>query len=146
MTAERADILRSYVRRMPPSPRDRISRGMMMKRLLAGVCLIAAAPVFFAAEDASPAAMMARIEAAQSPDRQGLDRLTLQQVMEQFHVPGVSVAVIKDFTIDWAKGYGIADVASGTHVDGDTIFQAASISKPVAAMAAVRAAQDGRLS
>ena len=65
--------------------------------------------------------MMARIEGAQSPDRQGLDRLTLQQVMEQFHVPGVSVAVIKDFKIDWAKGYGVADVATGTRVDADTL-------------------------
>jgi CubicO group peptidase (beta-lactamase class C family) len=115
-----------------------------MKRLLLSVCLIAATPGFFAAQDPSPAAMMTRIEGAQSPDRQGLDRLTLQQVMERFRVPGVSVAVIKDFKIDWAKGYGVADVESGVRVDADTMFQAASISKPVAAMAAVRAAQDGR--
>ena len=118
-----------------------------MKRLIVFTvaALIASGSVFFAADDPSPAAMMARIEAPQSPDRQGLDRLTLQQVMERFHVPGVSVAVIKDFKIDWAKGYGIADVESGMRVDADTMFQAASISKPVAAMAAVRAAQDGRI-
>jgi CubicO group peptidase (beta-lactamase class C family) len=115
-----------------------------MKRLLISICLVAAPTAFFAADDASPAAMMARIEGAQSPDRQGLDRLTLQEVMERFHVPGVSVAVIKDFKIDWAKGYGVADVATGTRVDADTLFQAASISKPVAAMAAVRTVQDGR--
>ena len=114
-----------------------------MKRLLVGVCVIAAAPAFFAAEDASPATMMARIEGAQSPDRQGLDRLTLEQVMERFHVPGVSVAIVKDFRLDWAKGYGSADVESGMRVDADTLFQAASISKPVAAMAAMRAVQDG---
>ena len=114
-----------------------------VKRLLVFVCLIAAAPVFFAADDASPAAMMARIEGAQSPNRQGLDPLTLQQVMERFHVPGVSVAIVRDFKIDWAKGYGTADVESGMRVDADTLFQAASISKPVAAMAAMRAVQDG---
>jgi len=61
-------------------------------------------------------------------------------------VPGVSVAVIKDFDIHWAKGYGVADVETGARVAPDTLFQAASISKPVAAMAAVRAAQDGRFS
>ena len=116
-----------------------------MKRLIICVCVLAATPAFFAAQDTSPAAMMARIEGAQSPDRQGLDRLTLQQVMDLFHVPGVSVAVINDFKIEWAKGYGLADVSSGARVDADTLFQAASISKPVAAMAAVRAAQDGRL-
>jgi CubicO group peptidase (beta-lactamase class C family) len=114
--------------------------------LLVIIAAFAIAPAFFAAADASPAAMMRLIEGVQSPDRQGLDGLTLEQVMERVHVPGVSIAVIKDFEVHWAKGYGIADVQSGSRVDADTIFQAASISKPVAAMAAVRAAQDGRFS
>jgi CubicO group peptidase (beta-lactamase class C family) len=117
-----------------------------MKRLLICLGLIAATPGFFAAQDPSPAAMMARIEGPQSPDRQGLDALTLMQVLEWSHVPGVSIAVIRNFDIHWAKGYGIADVQSGARVDADTMFQAASISKPVAAMAAMRAVQDGRFS
>lgn len=115
-----------------------------MPRRLAVICAIAAAPVFFAAEVASPAAMMARIEGPQSPNRQALDPLTILQVMDRFHVPGVSIAVMRDFEIHWAKGYGLADVDAGTRVDADTLFQAASISKPVAAMAAMRAVQDGR--
>jgi CubicO group peptidase (beta-lactamase class C family) len=96
--------------------------------------------------DGSSAAMMARIEGPQVPDRQGYDSLTLKQLMERFRVPGMSVAVIKDFAIHWAKGYGVADVATGAPVTADTMFQAASISKPVAAMAVLRAVQDGRLS
>lgn len=59
------------------------------------------------------AAMIARIEAPQLPDRQGLDALTLDQVMRRFRVPGVSVAVIRDFKIDWAKAYGVADASTG---------------------------------
>jgi CubicO group peptidase (beta-lactamase class C family) len=98
-----------------------------------------------AADDTSPAAMMARVEAPQSPNRQGFDPYTLKEVMERFRVPGVSVAVIKDFEIHWAKGYGIADVKTGSAVTTDTLFQAASISKPVAAMAVLRAVQEGRL-
>jgi CubicO group peptidase (beta-lactamase class C family) len=108
--------------------------------------IAAATAVHTVADDSSPAAMMARIEGAQSPNRQGLDPLTLQQLMERFHVPGVSVAVIRDFEIHWAKGYGVADVESGARVDADALFQAASISKPVTAMAALRAVQDGRFS
>ena len=114
-----------------------------MSRLLAVICAIAAAPLLVAADVSSPAEMMARIEGSQTPNRQGLDPLTLQQVMDRFHVPGVGVAVIKDFEIHWAKGYGTADVEARTRVDTDTLFQAASISKPVAAMAAMRAVQDG---
>ncbi len=116
-----------------------------MKRLMATLVLLAAlVAVPVAVDEGSAAAMMARIEGAQSPSRQGLDPLTLQQVMDRFHVPGVSIAVVRDFEIHWAKGYGVADVENGARVDSDTLFQAASISKPIAAMAAVRAAQDGR--
>ena len=58
-------------------------------------------------------------------------------------MPGVSVAVIQDFRafrIHWARGYGIADAAAGARVDTNPLFQAASVSKPVAAMAVVGAA------
>ena len=89
--------------------------------------------------------MMARIEGP-SPTGQRFEGLTLAQVMEKVAVPGVSVAVIKDFQIHWAKGYGTADVTSGAPVTVDTLFQAASISKPVAAMAVLRLVQDGKLS
>lgn len=91
------------------------------------------------------AAVIARVEAAQTPDRQGFDALTLVEVMQRLRVPGMSVAVVKDFQIHWAKAYGVADVATGRPVETTTRFQAASISKPVTAMAAVRLAQDRRL-
>ena len=65
-------------------------------------------------------------------------------LLTRYNVPGVSIAVIKDFKIHWAKGYGLADVESGAAVGVDTMFQAASISKPVAAMASVKAVQNGR--
>ncbi len=86
------------------------------------------------------------IEGPQHPDRQGFDSFTLEELMENFGVPGVSIAVIKDFEIHWAKGYGVADVATSAIVDIETLFQAASISKPVNAMAFLKAAQDGEFS
>jgi len=87
------------------------------------------------------AAIIERIEGAQTPSREGLDPFTLAEVMEKYGVPGVSVAVIHDFELHWAKGYGIADVETRKAVDTETLFQAASISKPVAAMAALRAVE-----
>ncbi len=92
------------------------------------------------------ASVIARIEGPQSPDRQGFDAFTVTQLMQRLHVPGASIAVIRDFQIHWAKGYGVADVETGRPVVADTLFQAASISKPVTAMAVLRLAQDGKLS
>jgi hypothetical protein len=77
--------------------------------------------------------MTALIEAPQRPNRKGLDPLSLSEVMTKYGVPGVSLAVIEDFALHWAKGDGIADVETGGPVTPETLFQAASISKPVAA-------------
>ena len=63
------------------------------------------------------AALIAKIEAAQTSDRQELDGLTLAEPMHRFHVPGLSIAVIRDFKIHWAKAYGIADAESGRAED-----------------------------
>ena len=73
-----------------------------------------------------------------------IDAAELDKLLTQFNVPGISIAVIKDFKIDWARGYGLADAEAGTPVTADTLFQAASISKTVAAMTSMRAVQDGR--
>jgi len=72
------------------------------------------------------------------------DAALMQQLLKQFKVPGVSIAVIKDFKVALAVGYGVADAESGTPVTTRTMFQAASISKPVAAMASLKAVQEGR--
>ena len=92
----------------------------------------------------APAEIIRTIESPQVPNRQGLDPFTLAQLMDRFHVPGVSVAVIRDFKIQWAKAWGVADVQSGEPADTETMFQAASISKPVAAMASLKAIQNGK--
>jgi CubicO group peptidase (beta-lactamase class C family) len=57
-------------------------------------------------------------------------------------VPGVSIAVIDHGRIAWTRAYGVADADSGRPVTPATLFQAASISKPVAAVAAVRSRID----
>jgi CubicO group peptidase (beta-lactamase class C family) len=116
---------------------------MDKRGVLFGIALAASSP---AGAQTSVSEVMARIEAAQTPNRQGLDPFTLQELMDKYHVPGLSIAVIRDFAIHWAKGYGISDVATGAPVENDTLFQAASISKPVAAMAVLKAVEEGKFS
>jgi len=71
--------------------------------------------------------------------------MTIADRMAHHKVPGVSVAFFDHGQILWARGYGLADVAAKKPVTPDTLFQAASISKPVSALAALRLVQDGKL-
>lgn len=70
---------------------------------------------------------------------------TLSERMRFYGVTGISVAVIHDGRIDWARGWGFRDVASCKPVTPDTAFQAASISKAVTAIVALRIVEQGRI-
>jgi CubicO group peptidase (beta-lactamase class C family) len=73
-------------------------------------------------------------------------QFNLQKLMEVYKVPGLSVAVIDDFKIAWAKGYGLTEAGGATPVTTGTLFQAGSISKPVAATGALYLVEHGKLS
>ena len=70
--------------------------------------------------------------------------MSLADQMSRLHVPGVSIAVIHDKRIDWGKGYGVASLG-GSPVSASTLFGAASMSKPVTAMAVLHLAQEGKI-
>jgi len=65
--------------------------------------------------------------------------------MRAYGVPGLSVAVIDGGKIAWARGYGTSDTQSGLPVTTETVFQAASISKPLSAVGVLVLVQRGRL-
>jgi len=101
------------------------------------------------APDPAFAARIARIESGLLPavviKSQPLHTMSLADRMAFHKVPGVSVAFFDHGQILWTRAYGFADVAAKKPVTPDTLFQAASISKPVAALAALRLVQDGKL-
>jgi CubicO group peptidase (beta-lactamase class C family) len=66
--------------------------------------------------------------------------------MRELKIPGVSMAVFNNGRMVWLRAWGMADVSERRRVDADTRFQAASISKPVAAAAALALVSRGRLS
>jgi CubicO group peptidase (beta-lactamase class C family) len=69
-----------------------------------------------------------------------IDRL-VEESMQAHGVPGVSIAIIDDFKVVYARGYGLAE--PGRPVETDTLFQAASMSKPVTAVVAAAASEKG---
>lgn len=72
-------------------------------------------------------------------------RFNLQERMAHYKVPGVSLAIVENGKLKWAKGYGTANTETGTMVDTNTLFQAASISKPLAALAVLKMVEEGIL-
>lgn len=71
---------------------------------------------------------------------------TLAARMAELNVPGVSVAFIENGRVKWARAYGVATAGRPQPVTPGTLFQAASMSKAVAATAALRLVDQGRLS
>jgi CubicO group peptidase (beta-lactamase class C family) len=69
--------------------------------------------------------------------------MTLQDRMQRFQVPGVSIAVINNGEIEWAKGYGVTEADGTQAVTTDTVFQACSVSKPVSVTGIMLLAQSG---
>lgn len=71
---------------------------------------------------------------------------TLSEQMDYYHTPGISIAVINEGEIEWARGFGIRDLTINDSVDINTLFQAASISKPIFALTVMRLNEKGKLS
>jgi len=102
------------------------------------------------AKPADQSAHIAQIESdtIEMPGESGAvpTKLSLQQLMDAYKIPGLSVAVVDDYQIVWAKGYGVIEPGSKKPVNPHTLFQAGSISKPVAATGALALVEQGKLS
>lgn len=88
-----------------------------------------------------------RIEHGLKPNLQiqgdSIPNYTIEERMRELGIPGLSIAVINNGEIEWAKGYGFADSSENRPVTTETMFLAGSISKPVAAIRAHQLAEEG---
>lgn len=71
--------------------------------------------------------------------------MKLIERMKHYKVPGVSIAFSSGGKVLWARAYGYADVSKMKAATSGTLFQAASISKSISALATLRLVQDGEL-
>ena len=72
-------------------------------------------------------------------------KMELTQRMKHYKVPGFSAAFVHQEELAWAKGFGMMEAGSEKPVTSETIFQAASISKPCTAMVALHLVEAGSL-
>jgi CubicO group peptidase (beta-lactamase class C family) len=118
-----------------------------MKRLLCKVLLVVYLFPALAFGQA-PTARIKRVEAGLLPVVliKGDPAWSLAERMKFYKVPGLSVAVIKDFKVDWARAYGVKDLETKEPVTTETLFQAGSISKSVNAMVVMKKVEEGKIS
>lgn len=76
---------------------------------------------------------------------EGGESWSVEERLKFYNVPGISVAVVEDGRIVFAKGYGFADVAKKRPVTTATLFLAGSVSKPITAIAAIDLVERGKL-
>ncbi len=120
--------------------------GLRLRVAIATTCfLVGSMPAARAAEDPHIARIEADLEPVIQPRNGPVVRHTLAEEMAAHHLPALSIAVADGGRIVWAKAYGLADVADAVAATTGTVFQAGSISKPVAASAAMQLIQEGKL-
>jgi CubicO group peptidase (beta-lactamase class C family) len=69
----------------------------------------------------------------------------LERLLRRNRVPGAAAAILHDGDVVWERSAGLADRRTGAAVNDDTVFQVASLSKPVTALGVLLLAEDGRL-
>jgi CubicO group peptidase (beta-lactamase class C family) len=80
-----------------------------------------------------------------SSDRRTQIEAAVSKFMATTHVPGVSIAVVENGELEWATGFGVADLESNVPATQHTLFRLGSISKPLTATAAMELVERGKL-
>jgi CubicO group peptidase (beta-lactamase class C family) len=116
-----------------------------MRRLLGGAAvaavLVCAAPAH--AQDPGdvppPAAVATPVPAAQIDAAVGQLDAIATRLLARTGVPGMAISVVHDGRVVYAKGFGVRNTRTGAPVDQNTVFQLASMSKPIGATVVARA-------
>ena len=70
----------------------------------------------------------------------------LESLRRQAHIPAISVAISHDQRIAWARGFGVADLATNRMAADTTVYHFASLTKPFASAILLQLADEGRIS
>ncbi|MFC8455050.1 serine hydrolase [Kitasatospora sp. NPDC057223] len=143
------------VHRRPAAASARTAAGLVLAGALLSACTSPAGPLPAPGADptsGSPSTALATAPPAQPPatlTRAGVDTAdgkldqVVQRAMDATGVPGLAVAVVYQDEVVYSKGYGVREVGKPDTVGPDTVFQLASLSKPLASTV-VAGAVDGK--
>ncbi|WP_299329411.1 serine hydrolase [Parasphingopyxis sp.] len=92
---------------------------------------------------ASPVPAFGQSRASWVPDAQTEELLTA--AMREHRVPGVGLAIIEDGALAWQKGYGVTNIETESPVTEATLFQAASLTKPLFVYVVMKLVDEGRI-
>ena len=70
---------------------------------------------------------------------------TIPHLMTEANIPGLSIAVIRDSNVIWTRGFGVTNSETKARVNDNTIFEAASLTKPVFAYAVLKLVDNSKL-
>src|SRR5213078_937429 len=113
-----------------------ITRSIFLAQTLA---LILAAPVWINGDERSHVTSEQITHAVQE-----LQKFAQKQINENT-LPGLAIAVVFQDKVVYAKGFGVRDVNTKASVDADTVFQLASLSKPIGATVVADLVGEGKI-
>ena len=117
-----------------------------MKAILPVVVIVAGLSVGHVATAQTSRSEIARVaEAVKRKDLVPELEREIPRLMTEGEVPGLQFALVRGGKVDWIKSFGVKNAETGEAVTNDTIFEAASLSKPVFAYAVMKLVEAGRL-
>jgi len=116
-------------------------------RVAAVPLILSSALVFAQSNPTTPEQRLVKLSKARYGSKELIARLemSIPQLMKDGDVPGLSIAIIEDARVVWQRSFGVANAATGQPVKDDTVFEAASLSKPVFAYAVLKLVERGKL-
>src|SRR6266481_9566517 len=113
-----------------------INRAIVVAQMTA---LILLAPFCVTAQEKSPVTSEQVNRAIQE-----LEKLAQKQIQENA-LPGLAIAVVFQDKIVYAKGFGVRDTSAKAPIDADTVFQLASLSKPIGSTMVAELVGEGKI-
>src|SRR5438552_7833364 len=114
-------------------------------RIICRICLLSTGLLTLLDQSITIAAEKSRVTSGQVTHAiQELEQLAQKQIQENA-LPGLAIAVVFQDKTVYAKGFGVRDTSAKVPIDADTVFQLASLSKPIGSTVVAELVGEGKI-